>query len=203
VTRERSDRDGLRLQVYASRELLTGRERWVSHPMLGKGRAALKRARQVKPELIIRVAAGHHRSSRTKVVAELIERRFEGCQSVRPISPTTIAAYRGDIDCCICRTPTRSRSASWSRDPGHLLRPPAPARRWGCPARLFPADRKSEPRRWRLATAFGLRHVPGGVGSIGHCIHPELTVEAFLWLHHGGPFLRISGEGPSVLRVRS
>src|SRR4030095_8318220 len=97
----------------------------------GKGRAVMKRARQVEAELLAqvaagqhrgsktktvgklierglewrraagrraRVAAGQHRGSKTKTVAKLIERWLEWRLSVRPISPTTVAAYRGYID---------------------------------------------------------------------------------------------------------
>ncbi|HKO86664.1 MAG TPA: hypothetical protein VJ140_19370 [Actinomycetota bacterium] len=98
MIRERPDRDGLQVQVYAGRDPLTGRKRWVSRQVPGKGRAAMKRARQVEAELLAQVAAGQHRGSKTKTVAELIERWLEWRLSVRPISPTTVAAYRGYID---------------------------------------------------------------------------------------------------------
>jgi integrase len=98
VIRQRKDRDGLQVQVYAGRDPFTGRKRWVSRQVSGKGRAAMKRARQVEAELLAQVAAGQHRGSKTKTVAELIERWLEWRQSVRPISPTTVAAYRGYID---------------------------------------------------------------------------------------------------------
>jgi hypothetical protein len=51
LTRECPDRDGLQLQVYAGRDPLTGRKRWVSRLVSGKGRAASKRAKQVETEL--------------------------------------------------------------------------------------------------------------------------------------------------------
>jgi integrase len=98
VIRQRKDRDGLQVQVYAGRDPLTGRKRWVSRQVPGKGRTAMKRARQVEAELLAQVAAGQHRGSRTKTVAELIERWLEWRLGVRPISPTTVAAYRGYID---------------------------------------------------------------------------------------------------------
>lgn len=127
MARERPDCDGLRLQVYAGRDPLTGRNRWVSRLVPGKGRAALKRAKQVEAELLGR-AAGQHRRSRLTTVAELIERWLEGRQSVRPISPTTAAVYRGAIDRPL-HLPSLAKvqvAASWSRHSGHLLRPPAP-----------------------------------------------------------------------------
>src|SRR5215212_1632936 len=98
VIRQRKDRDGLQVQVYAGRDPLTGRKRWVSRQVPGKGRAAMKRARQVEAELLAQIAAGQHRGSKTKTVAELLERWLEWRQSVRPISPTTVATYRGYID---------------------------------------------------------------------------------------------------------
>jgi hypothetical protein len=98
VIRQRKDRNGLQVQVYAGRDPLTGRKRWVSRQVPGKGRAAMKRARQVEAELLAQVAAGQHRGSKAKTVAELIERWLEWRLSVRPISPTTVAAYRGYID---------------------------------------------------------------------------------------------------------
>jgi integrase len=98
VIRERPDRDGLQVQVYAGRDPLTGRKRWVSRQVPGKGRTAMKRARRVEAELLAQIAVGQHRGSKTKTVAELIERWLEWRLSVRPISPTTVAAYRGYID---------------------------------------------------------------------------------------------------------
>ena len=98
MIRQRKDRDGLQVQVYAGRDPLTGRKRWVSRQVPGRGRAAMGRARQVEAELLAQVAAGQHRGSKTKTVAELIERWLEWRLSVRSISPTTVAAYRGYID---------------------------------------------------------------------------------------------------------
>ncbi len=92
MIRQRKDRDGLQVQVYAGRDPLTGRKRWVSRQVPGKGRAAMKQARQVEAELLAQIAAGQHRGSKTKTVAELIERWLEWRLSVRPISPTTVAA---------------------------------------------------------------------------------------------------------------
>ena len=47
----------VRIQVYAGRDPLTGRKRWVSRQVPGKGRAALKRARQVEAELLAQFQA--------------------------------------------------------------------------------------------------------------------------------------------------
>jgi hypothetical protein len=110
VTRKRSDRDGLRLQVYAGRDSLTGRKRWVGRPVPGKVRAALKRAKQVEAELLVRVAAGQYLGGRPKKVSEQIQQWLEGRKSVRAISSITIAAYRGGIDRSICPASPRSGS---------------------------------------------------------------------------------------------
>jgi hypothetical protein len=77
VIRQRKDRDGLQVQVYAGRDPLTGRKRWVSRQVPGKGRSAMKQARQVEAELLAQIAADQHRGSKTKAVAELIERWLE------------------------------------------------------------------------------------------------------------------------------
>jgi hypothetical protein len=98
VIRQRPDRDGLQVQVYAGRAPLTGRKRYVSRQVPGKGRAALKAAKQVEAELLAEVGAGHHRGSRSRTVGELLKRRFQWRQTVRPISPTTVMSYRGDLD---------------------------------------------------------------------------------------------------------
>jgi hypothetical protein len=89
------DRDGLQVQVYAGRDPLTGRKRWVSRQVPGKGRATWKEAKQVEAALLAEVGAGRHRGSKAKTVAELLESWFEWRQSVRPIAParsTTTAA---------------------------------------------------------------------------------------------------------------
>jgi hypothetical protein len=94
VIRQRPDRDEIRVQVYAGRDPLTGRKRWVSRQVPGKGRATWKEAKQVEAALLAEVGAGRHRGSKAKTVAELPERWFEWRQSVRPIAPRTVDKYR-------------------------------------------------------------------------------------------------------------
>jgi hypothetical protein len=106
VIREHPARDGLQVQVYAGRDPLTGRKRWVSREVPARGRAAMQRAKQVEAELLARFGAGQHRGSKTSAVAELIERWLEWRLSVRTISPTTVAAYRGYIAAGSCPTPS-------------------------------------------------------------------------------------------------
>jgi integrase len=55
-------------------------------------------AKQAEARLITEVGAGQHRGSSNRTVAELLDRWLEWRQSVRPISPTTVATYRGYID---------------------------------------------------------------------------------------------------------
>jgi integrase len=55
-------------------------------------------AKQAEARLVTEVGAGQHRGTRSKTVAELIQRWLEWRQSVRPISPTTVATYRGYLD---------------------------------------------------------------------------------------------------------
>jgi integrase len=98
VIRQRPDRDGLQVQVYAGRDPLTGRKRYVSRQVPGKGRAAWKLAKQVEGELLAQVGAGRHRGSGSQTVGELVERWLTWRQSAKPISPTTLAGYRGYID---------------------------------------------------------------------------------------------------------
>jgi hypothetical protein len=126
VIRQRKDRDGLQVQVYAGRDPLAGRKRWLSRQVPGKGRAAMKRARQVEAEPLAQVAAGQHRGSKTKTVAELIERWLEWRLSVRPI----LAHHRGRLPRLhrplhpAQPRPPPGRPAGRGH-PGHLLRPPA------------------------------------------------------------------------------
>jgi integrase len=82
-----------RVIVYAGRDPITGRKRQKSVTV-----ATRAEAKQAEARLVTEVGAGQHRGTRSKTVAELIERWLEWRQSVRPISPTTIATYRGYLD---------------------------------------------------------------------------------------------------------
>jgi integrase len=94
----RKRRDGLQVQVYAGRDPLTGRKRYVSQQVPGQTKAAMREAKQVEARLLEEVGAGRHKGSRTRTVGELLERWFEWRQMVKPISPTTVMSYRGDLD---------------------------------------------------------------------------------------------------------
>jgi len=89
---------GLQVQVYAGRDPLTGRKRWVSRQVPGQTKASHRQAKKVEAELLEQVDRGEHRGSRTRTVGELVERWFTWRQQVRPISPVTVANYRGAID---------------------------------------------------------------------------------------------------------
>jgi len=82
-----------RVIVYAGRDPITGRKRQKSVTV-----ATRAEAKQAEARLVTEVGAGQHRGTRSKTIAELIQRWLEWRQSVRPISPTTVATYRGYID---------------------------------------------------------------------------------------------------------
>jgi integrase len=105
----RKRRDGLQVQVYAGRDLLTGRKRWVSRQVPGQTKAALRLAKKVEAELLEQVDRGEQRGSHTRTVGELVERWVEWRQQVRPISPVTVANYRGAIDRYILPTLGRAK----------------------------------------------------------------------------------------------
>jgi hypothetical protein len=51
---ERKDRNGLQVQVYAGRDPLTSRKRYVSRQILGSGHTAMRQAKQVEAQLLAR-----------------------------------------------------------------------------------------------------------------------------------------------------
>jgi integrase len=94
----RKRRDGLQVQVYAGRDPLTGRKRWVSQQVPGQTKASMRQAKQIEARLLEEVGAGQHRGSRSRTIAELLERWLEWRSTVRPIAPTTVASYRAALD---------------------------------------------------------------------------------------------------------
>ena len=94
----RKRRNGLQVQVYAGRDQLTGRKRWVSRQVPGQTKRSYREAKKIEAELLEEVDRGQHRGSSSRTVAELIERWLSWRQQVRPISPVTPANYRGAID---------------------------------------------------------------------------------------------------------
>ena len=88
----------LQVQVFAGRDPLTGRKRWLSRQVRGQTKAAYREAKKVEAELLEQVDRGERRDGRSRTVGELVERWLEWRQQVRPISPVTVANYRGAID---------------------------------------------------------------------------------------------------------
>ena len=88
----------LQVQVFAGRDPLTGRKRWLSRQVRGQTKAAWREAKKVEAQLLEQLNRGEQRGSRTRTVGELVERWLEWRQQVRPISPVTVANYRGAID---------------------------------------------------------------------------------------------------------
>ena len=88
----------IRVMVYAGRDPLTGKKKWVSRQIPGTGWAAPKEAKQIEARLLAEVAAGRHQDAHGVKVAELVDRWLEWRQSVKPMSPGTAANYRRCID---------------------------------------------------------------------------------------------------------
>ena len=88
----------LQVQVFAGRDPLTGRKRWLSRQVRGQTKAAYREAKKVEAQLLEQLDRGEQRGGRTRTVGELVERWLEWRQQVRPISPVTVANYRGAID---------------------------------------------------------------------------------------------------------
>jgi hypothetical protein len=84
----------LQVQVFAGRDPLTGRKRWLSRQVRGQTKTAYREAKKVEAQLLEQVDRGEQRGSRTRTVGELVERWLEWRQQVRPISPVTVANYR-------------------------------------------------------------------------------------------------------------
>jgi integrase len=94
----RKRRKGLQVQVFAGRDPLTGRKRWLSRQVDGQTKAAWREAKKVEAQLLEQVDRGERRDGRSRTIGELVERWLEWRQQVRPISPVTVANYRGAID---------------------------------------------------------------------------------------------------------
>jgi integrase len=94
----RKRRKGLQVQVFAGRDPLTGRKRWLSRQVDGQSKAAWREAKKVEAQLLEQIDRGERRDRRSRTIGELVERWLEWRQQVRPISPVTVANYRGAID---------------------------------------------------------------------------------------------------------
>src|SRR5215213_9366304 len=89
---------GLQVQVYAGRDPLTGRKRYVSQQVPGQTKAAMRQAKQIEAQLLEEIGAGRHKGSRSRTMAELLERWLEWRPTVRPIAPTTVSSYHAAMD---------------------------------------------------------------------------------------------------------
>jgi integrase len=99
MIRERKDRNGLQVQVYAGRDPLSGRKRYVSRQVPGSGRTGMKQAKQVEAQLLAEVAAGKHQGSGSITLAQLLDEWIAWRESNgKPISPATLHNYRLTID---------------------------------------------------------------------------------------------------------
>jgi integrase len=81
------------VRVYLGRDLLTGRKRYTTATVNTR-----TEAKRLEARLVTEIDQGRHRAAGSKTVGELVERWLEWRQSVKPISPTTLAGYRGYID---------------------------------------------------------------------------------------------------------
>jgi integrase len=98
MIRQRKDRDGLQVQVYAGRDPLTGRKRYVSRQVPGRGRAAMKQAKQIEAQLTAEVGAGRHQRS-AMTLAQLLDEWLAWRESNgKPISPATLHGYRLTVE---------------------------------------------------------------------------------------------------------
>jgi Phage integrase, N-terminal SAM-like domain len=89
---------GLQVQVYAGRDPLSGRKRYVSQQVAGQTKASMRQAKQIEARLLEEIGAGRHRGSRSRTMGELLERWLEWRPTVRPIAPTTVSSYRAAMD---------------------------------------------------------------------------------------------------------
>jgi integrase len=58
----------------------------------------MRQAKQIEARLLEEIGAGRHKGSRSRTMAELLERWLEWRPTVRPIAPTTVTSYRAAMD---------------------------------------------------------------------------------------------------------
>lgn len=66
----RKRRKGLQVQVFAGRDPLTGRKRWLSRQVDGQTKAAWRKAKKVEAELLEQIDRGERRDRRSRTIAE-------------------------------------------------------------------------------------------------------------------------------------
>ena len=117
MIRQRKDRDGLQVQVYAGRDPLTGRKRWVSRQVPGKDQGRDAQAKQIEAELLAQVAAGQHRGAHQDR-----GRAARALAGVAPDRAADLAHHRGRLPRLHrpldpAQPSASSRSASWTPPP--------------------------------------------------------------------------------------
>ena len=71
----------------------------------------MRQAKQIEVRLLEEVGAGRHKGSRSRTMAELLERWLEWRPTVRPIAPTTVSSYRAAMDRLDSSPPARAGSS--------------------------------------------------------------------------------------------
>src|SRR6266540_2537352 len=87
---------GLQVQVYAGRDPLTGRKKWVSRQVSGQARQSWREAKKAEGQLLEEVGAGRHKSARKMTMRQLLLDEWLPWRKVngKPISPTTLSGYQ-------------------------------------------------------------------------------------------------------------
>jgi hypothetical protein len=67
-SRPASPTETRRSQVYAGRDLLTGRKRYVSQQVPGQTKASMREAKQIEAQLLEEVGAGRHKGLRSRTM---------------------------------------------------------------------------------------------------------------------------------------
>jgi integrase len=70
----------------------------VSQQVAGQTKASMRQAKQIEARLLEEVGAGRHKGSRSRTMAELLERWLEWRATVRPVASTTVSSYRAAMD---------------------------------------------------------------------------------------------------------
>lgn len=91
---------GLQIQVYAGRDPLTGRKKWVSRQVSGQTRGSWREAKKVEGKLLEEVGAGRHKSAQKMTTRQLLLDEWLPWRktSGKPISPTTLSGYERLIE---------------------------------------------------------------------------------------------------------
>jgi hypothetical protein len=86
----------LQVQVFAGRDPLTARKRWLSRQVRGQTKAAWREAKKVEAQLLEQLDRGEQRGSRTRTVTELRLNRSGDRQLNRALHTIVLARLRDD-----------------------------------------------------------------------------------------------------------